>query len=100
MNFVFAKRWIPPGRLFIFARPAAVMNSAGKEMTSSRIWIVWIAAALLATAPALLGNTELRRDETVRAVEKAMPSVVNISSKTVQRQRGYCCEWSHDNWSP
>ena len=45
-------------------------------------------------------GVELRRDQTVRAVEKAMPSVVNISSKTVIRRRGYFFDWWRDNWSP
>ncbi|HEX7859413.1 MAG TPA: trypsin-like peptidase domain-containing protein [Verrucomicrobiae bacterium] len=49
-----------------------------------------------AASPAL----EIRRDATVRAVEKAMPSVVNISSKTVVRRRGYFFDWWRDNWSP
>jgi serine protease Do len=76
------------------------MNAAGQEMNFSRIWAGWIGAALLSSSPALLGNTELRRDETVRAVEKVMPSVVNISGKTVQRQRGYFFDWWKNNWSP
>jgi S1-C subfamily serine protease len=50
-------------------------------------------------APAAPG-VELRRDQTVRAVEKAMPSVVNISSKTVIRRRGYFFDWWRDNWAP
>lgn len=42
----------------------------------------------------------LRRDQTVVAVERAMPSVVNISSKTVVRRRGVLFDWWRDNWSP
>ena len=43
---------------------------------------------------------ELRRDATVRAVERAMPSVVNISSKTVLRRQGFLFDWWRDNWKP
>lgn len=43
---------------------------------------------------------ELRRDATVRAVERVMPSVVNISSKTVIRRRGFLFDWWRENWAP
>jgi len=56
--------------------------------------IVWIWAI-----PFLFGS-ELRKDETVRAVERVMPSVVNISSKTVLKQRGFFYDWWRDNWAP
>ncbi len=44
--------------------------------------------------------SEGRRDETVRAVERVMPSVVNISSKTVVRRRGFLFDWWREHWSP
>ncbi|HEV8543046.1 MAG TPA: trypsin-like peptidase domain-containing protein [Verrucomicrobiae bacterium] len=44
--------------------------------------------------------SEIRRDATVLAVERVMPSVVNISSKTVSRQRGFFFDWWRNNWSP
>ncbi len=70
-------------------------------MNFRTIWIAWIAAtAAVATGTSSFASSELRRDETVRAVEKAMPSVVNISTKTVQRQRGFLFNWWRDNWSP
>jgi S1-C subfamily serine protease len=43
---------------------------------------------------------DIRRDSTVNAVEATMPSVVNISAKTVVQQRGYFYDWWRDNWSP
>jgi len=43
---------------------------------------------------------DLRRDTTVIAVEATMPSVVNISAKTVVQRRGYFYDWFRDNWSP
>jgi S1-C subfamily serine protease len=42
----------------------------------------------------------VRRDETVRAVERVLPSVVNISSKTVVKRQGFFFDWWRDNWSP
>ncbi len=60
---------------------------------------------LAALAAWLLGATsfpaaEVRRDQTVRAIEQVMPSVVNISSKTVVRRQGYFFDWWRENWSP
>jgi S1-C subfamily serine protease len=57
---------------------------------------IWIAAGLVLTAPA----SEIRKDETVRAVAKVLPSVVNISGKTVVKQRGYFFDWWRENWAP
>lgn len=51
-------------------------------------------------APAIATPSEVRRDETVRAVERVMPSVVNISSKTVVRRRGFLFDWWREHWSP
>ena len=67
-------------------------------------WIFAIVAAVVFEVGEFRGEAasgvELRRDETVRAVERAMPSVVNISSKTVVRRRGFLFDWWRDNWSP
>lgn len=43
---------------------------------------------------------DIRRDATVQAVENTMPSVVNISAKTVVQRRGYFYDWWRDNWAP
>jgi serine protease Do len=43
---------------------------------------------------------DIRRDATVTAVEATMPSVVNISAKTVVQRRGYFYDWWRDNWAP
>ncbi len=45
-------------------------------------------------------GSEIRRDATVLAVERVMPSVVNISGKTVSRERGFFFDWWRNNWSP
>jgi serine protease Do len=68
-------------------------------------WTLLSAAAFFfgeinpAVAAASTG-AELRRDETVRAIEQAMPSVVNISGKTVVRRRGFLYDWWRNNWAP
>jgi S1-C subfamily serine protease len=53
----------------------------------SRRWQAWsLAASLLAWAPGGQGQTaekDIRRDATVMAVEKVMPSVVNIATETI-----------------
>jgi S1-C subfamily serine protease len=55
----------------------------------------WFAAAAVATTA-----SDLRIDDTVRAVSKVMPSVVNISGKTVRKQRGFLFDWWQENWAP
>ena len=55
---------------------------------------------LFESALAAPSGVEFRRDATVRAVERAMPSVVNISSKTVIRRQGFLFDWWRDNWKP
>jgi len=57
----------------------------------------WLAPApgiaAQASAPA-----DIRRDATVDAVEKVMPSVVNIGTKTRQERRGLRWDWFRENW--
>ena len=65
----------------------------------NHFWITAVCASLLCGA--VRGAApELRRDETVRAVERVLPSVVNISSKTVVQRRGFFFDWWRDYWSP
>jgi serine protease Do len=45
-------------------------------------------------------EADVRRDATVAAVERVMPSVVNILTKTRVERRGYFFDWWRDNWSP
>lgn len=58
------------------------------------ILILGLAAASAAEPP------DIRRDATVAAVEASMPSVVNISAKTIVRRSGYFYNWWRDNWAP
>jgi serine protease Do len=60
----------------------------------------WTLIVLMLLLPPTQAAVETRRDETVRAVERVMPSVVNISSKTLIRQRGFLFDWWRDNWKP
>jgi serine protease Do len=59
------------------------------------LYSLGLLSLLAASAP-----SEIRRDATVLAVERVMPSVVNISGKTVSRQRGFFFDWWRNNWSP
>jgi serine protease Do len=60
-----------------------------------------IALAFLVCARAAETSApDIRRDATVLAVEATMPSVVNISAKTVVQRRGYFYDWWRDNWAP
>lgn len=43
---------------------------------------------------------DVRRDATVLAVEKVMPSVVNIGIKTFRERRGYYFDWFRRNYVP
>src|SRR5689334_9203511 len=57
-------------------------------------------AALVNFSPCAAEQPDIRRDATVVAVEATMPSVVNISAKTVVQRRGYFYDWWRDNWAP
>ncbi|MEK7686640.1 MAG: trypsin-like peptidase domain-containing protein [Verrucomicrobiota bacterium] len=57
--------------------------------------IVWGTTSVLPAAEA-----DVRRDAAVEAIERVMPSVVNISTKTVVQRRGYFYDWWRDNWAP
>ncbi|MBI4324302.1 MAG: trypsin-like peptidase domain-containing protein, partial [Chloroflexi bacterium] len=57
--------------------------------------IAWGAIGVLPAAEA-----DVRRDAAVEAIERVMPSVVNISTKTVVQRRGYFYDWWRDNWAP
>jgi serine protease Do len=45
-------------------------------------------------------DADVRRDATVEAVEKVMPSVVNIGTKTRRERRGYLYDWWRDMLAP
>jgi serine protease Do len=73
------------------------------QLKIDQFWagVLGVLAFFLGTATASAApGVELRRDETVRAVEKAMPSVVNISGKTVVRRQGFLYDWWRNNWAP
>ena len=60
---------------------------------------VYFAAFLIYSAGGA-EQPDIRRDATVVVVEGAMPSVVNISGKTVVRRQGYLYDWWRNNWAP
>src|SRR5215207_6365235 len=70
-----------------------MLNVLSKQFASA------LAAALIFSANAA-EPPDIRRDATVIAVEATMPSVVNISAKTVVQRRGYFFDWWRDNWAP
>jgi serine protease Do len=90
--------------IFPDARRAIVYYSFQIRMKDFRwIALVGVLAGLNlfeSRAFAAPSGLEFRRDSTVRAVERAMPSVVNISSKTVIRRQGFLFDWWRDNWKP
>ena len=52
-------------------------------------------------APAVrAAETDIRRDATVMAVEKVMPSVVNIATETIIRVRDPIEEFFRQFWDP
>ncbi len=65
----------------------------------------WVAAAAaLSLAPFLkTGRSiemDVRRDATVNAIEKVLPAVVNIGTKTKRENRGYFFDWWKNTWAP
>jgi len=59
-----------------------------------------VAVALAPAQPVPAAQPDIRRDATVAAVEKVMPGVVNIGTKTRRERRGYAIDWFRDNWIP
>jgi S1-C subfamily serine protease len=59
-----------------------------------------VAMALALFSAGAAEAPDIRRDATVVAVEATMPSVVNISARTVVQRRGYFYDWWRDNWAP
>jgi len=61
---------------------------------------IWAAALVCTAALGEPADEAARRDETVRAVERVMPSVVNISGKTRVQRQGFLFDWWRENWAP
>src|ERR1700746_992597 len=62
------------------------MRILGLEPLAARFWIIRVVAALAVSwcAGAVRGaEPDVRRDATVEAVERVLPSVVNIATETV-----------------
>ena len=49
-------------------------------------WTVFLGNCALGAAPQLEGEQDIRKDQTVRAIQKVMPSVVNIGTATLVRR--------------
>lgn len=56
--------------------------------------------AVMLVAGSADGAEDIRRDATVAAVERVLPGVVNISTRTVAQRRGFIFDWFRDNWAP
>jgi serine protease Do len=67
-------------------------------------WVGLIVGAFALFHPRFVNSaaapTDIRRDAVVDAVERAMPSVVNIATKTKVQRRGYVFDWFRQNWAP
>ena len=53
-----------------------------------------------AATPAPAPEPDARRDATVNAIERVLPSVVNIGTRTRRERRGFYYDWFRDNLSP
>ena len=54
----------------------------------------------LGVLPVNAAEVDVRRDATVKAIERVMPCVVNIGTKTRRERRGFLYDWFRDNWAP
>ena len=73
------------------------------EGRSGRLLVLSLAGCLLAAAPgarAQAADSDVRRDPTVLAVEKVLPSVVNIATETIIPQRDPFEEFFRQFWGP
>jgi serine protease Do len=82
------------------------MKTTGSNLSKLRIpWALtagWVFLASCGWGFSLSGQEpDVRRDASVKAIEKVMPCVVNIVTKTrVVERRGYFFDWWRENWSP
>ena len=78
------------------------MRHGAVSMQGGMLALLLLFASPMAGVPAQGASPTpgIRRDATVLAVDKAMPSVVNISTRTVVRRRGFFFDWWRENWSP
>ena len=67
--------------------------------TSLAFWGACLPFFALQSAPSQ--PADIRRDSVVQAVERVMPSVVNIATRTRGQRRTYMVhDWWRDNWGP
>jgi len=63
-----------------------------------------LVALILSLVPSwpsgLASQVDIRRDAAVEAIQRVMPSVVNIGTKTRVERRAYFYDWWRDNWAP
>lgn len=67
--------------------------------TAAALWCglhMAFGGGLMAATP----TDDLRRDAVVQAVERVLPSVVNIRTKTRVQSRGMFYDWWRENWTP
>ena len=79
------------------------MNLGMREWQGQRLPVWRLLGGLLAGATGALGQTgetDIRRDATVIAVEKVMPCVVNIATKTIVHVRDPFEEFFRQYWDP
>jgi serine protease Do len=80
-----------------------IMKLRMEEGLSERVLTFLLAACWLVWAPGAWGQTgdnDVRRDATVLAVEKVLPSVVNIATETIIPQRDPFDELFQRFWNP
>jgi S1-C subfamily serine protease len=79
------------------------MNMGTRESQCQHLPALLLAGCLLGGATGACGQTgetDIRRDATVVAVEKVMPSVVNIATETIIRVRDPYEEFFRQFWDP
>jgi serine protease Do len=79
------------------------VNVGTSESQCRRLPVLLLLGCLFGTpsgACAQTGETDIRRDATVIAVEKVMPSVVNIATETIIRVRDPFEEFFRQFWDP
>src|ERR1039458_1335158 len=79
------------------------VNVGTNESQCRRLPVLLLLGCLLGTPSGAFGQTgetDIRRDATVIAVEKVMPSVVNIATETIIRVRDPFEEFFRQFWDP
>ena len=82
------------------ARLSVLAMNEQKTNLGFRLALLLLGALGFTSSSLTAAEVDIRRDATVAAVERVLPCVVNIGTKTRRERRGMVYDWFRDNWAP